>query len=55
MNPTFEINTNPTKENLNKIKTWLIDENRKSKQGFYCNWNVIEKSFEKKRINNFSK
>jgi len=50
MNSIFEINTKPTIENLNKIKAWLIEEDEKTQKGFYCNWKLIEKSFENQEL-----
>jgi len=46
----FQINTFPTDFNLEEIKKWLIEEDEKSNEGFYCNWIVIEKAFKNKRL-----
>lgn len=32
-------------EQLAEIKKFLIEEDKLSNEGFYCNWNIIEKSF----------
>lgn len=36
---------NPAIAHLHKIKLWLIEESQKTGEGFYCNWEIIEKSF----------
>ncbi|THF52985.1 GNAT family N-acetyltransferase [Flavobacterium supellecticarium] len=50
MNLSFDINTNPTVDNLNEIKSWLLEEHKISNEGFYCNWNLIEKSYENEEL-----
>jgi GNAT superfamily N-acetyltransferase len=50
MNSEFQINTKPSIENLNEIKFWLSEEYEKTEQGFYCNWNVIEKGFKNNEL-----
>jgi predicted GNAT family acetyltransferase len=40
----------PTEKHLNQIKNWLIEEWNKTNNGFYCNWEMIEKSFDEKRL-----
>lgn len=46
----FQINTEPTQFDLEKIKKWLIEEDREFNEGFYCNWTIIEKAFKKKEL-----
>lgn len=46
----YKIDFNPTKENLLEIEKWLIEEENKTKEGFYCNWPSIHDSFDKKQI-----
>ena len=41
----IEITKNVTKKHLADIKHWLADEDARTGQGFYCNWNIIEGSF----------
>ena len=53
MDSLFQINTKPSFKNLTEIKAWLLEEDEKTKQGFYCNWNVIEKSYENKELITF--
>lgn len=36
---------NPTIDHLQKIESWLIEESQMKNEGFYCNWQIIEKSF----------
>jgi GNAT superfamily N-acetyltransferase len=46
----LEIDFKPTKEHLNTIKAWLIEEREKSGEGFFCNWEVITDAFAKKTM-----
>lgn len=41
----IKINLSPSESDLKIIEKWLIEEDKKYKSGFYCNWNIIEKSF----------
>lgn len=36
---------NPSKEALEEVKKWLVQEDTKNKSGFYCNWNVINELY----------
>jgi GNAT superfamily N-acetyltransferase len=47
---TLQINTSANEEQLLEIKHWLIDEHNKLQEGFYCNWSVIEKHFERGQL-----
>ena len=47
MKAEMEINITPTQFDLEKIEEWLIEEEREFNEGFYCNWNIIEKAFNK--------
>lgn len=49
----FKINTEPTQFNLEKIERWLIEEDKEFKEGFYCNWNKIERAFNNKKLITF--
>jgi GNAT superfamily N-acetyltransferase len=44
------INTNPILSDLEHIKDWLIKEDKELNEGFYCNWNKIEKSFQNNKL-----
>jgi len=46
----FQINTTPTQFDLETIEKWLIEEDKKFNEGFYCNWTIIEKSFQKNEL-----
>lgn len=46
----MKLQINPNSIQLEEIKQWLIEENKSSKQGFFCNWNIIENSFKEKRF-----
>jgi hypothetical protein len=41
----FQINTAPTQFDLEEIEKWLIEEDKKFNEGFYCNLTIIEKAF----------
>ncbi len=41
----MNLKTNSDLKQLEEIKVWLIEEDKKTNQGFYCNWNIIETSF----------
>lgn len=45
-----KISLEPSAVALNEIKDWLIKEDLKNGDGFYCNWHLIEKSIENKHI-----
>lgn len=53
MTDKFQINLNPTEPELKNIEKWLVDEYNKYDEGFYCNWNIIEKSFSDKELITF--
>ena len=40
----------PTEKHIVDIKNWLIEEWNKTHNGFYCNWNIISKRFDKKNV-----
>lgn len=46
----YKIDFNPSKENLFEIEQWLIDEENKTKLGFYCSWGDIQNSFDKNQL-----
>lgn len=50
MRNELKINLTPTIEDKNVIEKWLKKERNKYKSGFYCNWNIIEKSFKSNRL-----
>jgi hypothetical protein len=43
----------PSKKALNEIEVWLIAEYKKTKQGFYCNWNIIKEYYDEKKLQLF--
>lgn len=45
--------TNPNSEQLAEIKKFLFEEDKFNNDGFYCNWNIIEKSFNENRLFTF--
>ncbi len=47
------LNINPSISDLNSVEEWLKDEYKLSNDGFYCNWNTIQSSFEKKKFFTF--
>jgi GNAT superfamily N-acetyltransferase len=46
----FQLNLSPTQPDLKEIEKWLIDEDKTFGEGFYCNWNIIEKAFRKNEL-----
>ena len=40
----------PPKDQLDEIERWLIEEDNLTGEGFYCNWEIIASSFDKKNI-----
>ncbi len=46
----FHVTNDPTMAQLNQIEKWLIAEQNKSGEGFYCNWNVVQSAFQKKEM-----
>ena len=49
-NSEIEISFNPTKDQLNEIKNWLIEEKKSTGESFYSNWNIIESSFDENEL-----
>lgn len=49
----MNLNTNPSFNQLREIKLWLVEEDQELNQGFYCNWNIIENSFNHNRLFTF--
>lgn len=43
-------NLNPSENHLANIETWLADEWIKTKNGFYCHWEIITEAFAEKRL-----
>lgn len=41
---------NPTHRHLNEIGLWLKEEELSLGEGFFCNWNAIQSSFENNRM-----
>lgn len=50
MKNKLEINLSPSVKDLKIIENWLIQEDKKYNSGFYCNWNIIEKSFKSDKL-----
>jgi GNAT superfamily N-acetyltransferase len=46
----FQLNISPTKSDLKEVEKWLIEEDKTSGNGFYCNWAIIEKAFRNKEF-----
>ena len=47
---SMEIIYHPTLANLKTLEAWLKEEYEKYNEGFYCNWNVIEKAFAEDKL-----
>lgn len=50
INNQLTLNSSPTQSDLIKIEKWLIDEEKNFNEGFYCEWQLIEKSFRINRL-----
>ncbi|GAB7086527.1 GNAT family N-acetyltransferase [Marinifilum fragile] len=46
----IKIDFAPTKQHLKEIENWLIDEDLKTDEGFYCNWDTIVYHFENNEL-----
>ena len=42
--------TKPTENHLNQLREWLITEENETGEGFFCNWNIIYKTFTEERL-----
>lgn len=45
-----EINVTPNDKHLSEIKSWLVEEENKSGEGFFCNWDSIIYAFDRKEL-----
>ena len=50
MKLNFQLNISPTQSDLKEVEKWLIEEDKISGKGFYCNWTIIEKAFRNKEF-----
>ena len=50
----MSFNTDPNSDQLEQVKTWLIEEDKKFNEGFFCNWKIIENSYKQNRFFTFS-
>lgn len=46
----IELEFNPTKAHLARIKEWLKEEGESTGEGFFCNWGVIQRCFDDQRL-----
>ncbi len=44
------IEFSPSREQLRQLKSWLQHEHRKTGTGFWCNWEIIESSWENNEL-----
>lgn len=49
-NGNYQVTFSPTKKQVGEIEKWLIAEQQKTGDGFYCNWSVIKSSFDKNEL-----
>lgn len=49
-----EVSFTPSSKILKEINKWLIEEDKKTGDGFYCNWEVIKSAFEKNKLASIS-
>jgi GNAT superfamily N-acetyltransferase len=47
---SIEIVVCPTRNHLKQIEDWLIAEHNNTGEGFYCNWGIIEGSYEEGKL-----
>ena len=40
----------PTEKHIQQIEAWLHDEEKKTNEGFYCNWNLIFEYYQKNKM-----
>lgn len=45
-----KVSFDPTNNQIEEVKTWLIEEDKVSKEGFFCNWKLIQNSYKEKTI-----
>lgn len=46
----LEINVSPNDKHLSEIKSWLIEEEKKTGDEFFCNWNSITYAYDRKEL-----
>lgn len=46
MKISIEILFKPNQKHLQQIEDWLLEEEEATRNGFYCNWNIIKNSYE---------
>ncbi len=46
----YQVTFSPLDKQIREIEKWLIEERRKTGEGFYCNWNFIKSSFDKNEL-----
>lgn len=54
MTDNYEVTFSPTVNHLDEIEKWLIEEDKESNEGFYCNWDAIKSSFDKRELTTIS-
>ncbi|KJF45392.1 GNAT family N-acetyltransferase [Draconibacterium sediminis] len=54
MKNELTINLTPTETDLKVIGEWLSSENKKYREGFYCNWSTIVRSYSLNRMISFN-
>ena len=50
MNTSMKINNAPNIHQLNELEGWLKSEYDNTKEGFYCNWDTIKKSYQRQQL-----
>jgi len=46
----YSVTFKPNKKHQEEINEWLLDEDLKTSQGFYCNWILIEEAFLQQQV-----
>jgi ribosomal protein S18 acetylase RimI-like enzyme len=47
---TLKVDFKPSTDQLYQVKAWLIEEENTLSEGFFCNWRIIQDSFENQKI-----
>ncbi len=47
---SYQVTFSPTDKQVSEIEKWLIAERQKTRDGFYCNWNIIKSSFDNNEL-----
>lgn len=46
----MKISFHPSSEDIHEIEQWLLQEDKKTGEGFYCNWHLIMSSYNEEKL-----